>query len=430
MFVSFTVENYLSIRDRLKVDFVAGSIKEHKDNLFSPYVNAKDNLLKALAIYGSNNSGKTNVLKAISFTKNFILHSSKESHSSQLIPIQPFLLSSSTKNKPSTFDVVFYMDSRRYRYGFSVTQKYIDSEWLFVTEKRKEEKVFLRARQEYSFQKSFKESIKGKFELYTEVTRTNTLFLSVLAQFNNPLCMSISNWFADIFIVHDSDHLSLVNYTASLMSTGDYLQLVNKVIQATDLGIENVEPKEVNQQTVNTSFEDLVLSISKEYSTLFKILTYHNEYNSDGKVSNRIIFDLMKNESFGTQKFFGIIGPILEALKNRRVIFIDELDAHLHSLLFDKVISIFNSNQYNPNGAQLVFTAHNSQPLKKGLRRDQMLFMEKEVKGNSTLISLHALNPSVRHDASFEKDYLLGSYNAIPKLNQQMNLFDNEQGNE
>jgi AAA15 family ATPase/GTPase len=426
MIVSFTVENFLSIRDRLKIDFVADTIKEYKDNQFPPFLNSKDQLLKSLAIYGSNNSGKSNVIKAISFAKNFVLHSSKESHSSQVIPIQPFLLSSTTKEKPSLFEVVFYMDNRRYRYGFSVTPKYIDSEWLFVTEKRKEENLFVRFRQDYNFQKSFKEVIKGKFELYTEVTRQNTLFLSVLAQFNSPLCMQIANWFSQIFIIHDSDHLGIVDYTASLMTTGDYKQLINEFIIKSDLGIENVEEQQINQPTLKDNFHELVLSIARENSMLFKILTYHSEYNADGKISNRIFFDLLKNESFGTQRFFGIIGPVFESLKNKRIIFIDELDAHLHSLLFERVISLFNSTKFNPNGAQLVFTAHNSQPLKKGLRRDQMLFMQKDEKGSSKIFALHAEKPEVRHDASFEKDYLLGNYGAIPKLNQQMNLFDND----
>ena len=50
--------------------------------------------------------------------------------------------------------------------------------------------------------------------------------------------------------------------------------------------------------------------------------------------------------------------------------------------------------------------------------------MEKSKIGGSMLGSLHANYPGVRNDASFEKDYLLGKYGAIPKLNTQMSLFD------
>ena len=177
MFVSFTVENFLSIRNRLKIDFVANSIKDYRENQFPPYPTAKDQLLKSLAIYGSNNCGKSNLVRAIDFVKTFVLNSSKESHSSQTIAIQPFLLSSTTKDRPSIFEVVFYLENQRYRYGFAVTPKYVDSEWLFVTEKKKEEKLFIRARQEYNFDKVFKVGLKGKFELFAEVTRHNTLFL-------------------------------------------------------------------------------------------------------------------------------------------------------------------------------------------------------------------------------------------------------------
>lgn len=424
MFVSFTVENFLSIRDRQKVEFIADSIKEYKENLFSPFPSSRDQLLKSLAIYGSNNCGKSNLIKAIDFVRSFVLNSSKESHSSQVIPVQPYLLSSTTKDKPSLFEVVFYLENLRYRYGFAVTSKYVDSEWLFVTEKKKEEKLFIRARQEYNFEKAFKAGLKGKFELFAEVTRHNTLFLSVLAQFNSPVCVRISEWFSEIKITRDVDHFNLIDYTASLMTTSDYKRLINEIFQRTDLGIQNVEEKLVNPSGGTGSFHELLMSIVKESSMSYKVLTSHNEYSGEEKISNRVVFELLKNESFGTQRFFGILGPILESLKKRKILFIDELDAHLHTLLFETIIALFNSNKFNPNGAQLVFTAHNVQPLKKGLRRDQMLFMKKDEKSGSSLSSLHSNQPEVRHDASFEKDYLLGKYGAIPKLNTQMNLFD------
>jgi uncharacterized protein len=424
MFVSFTVENFLSIRDRLKVDFVADSIKEYKENVFLPFPNAQEQLLKSLALYGSNNSGKSNIIKAVDFVKMFVLNSSKESNSSQIIPVQPFLLSSASKNKPSLFEAIFYIENQRYRYGFAVTQKYVDSEWLFVTERRKEEKLFIRARQDYSFEKAFKTGLKGKFELFAEVTRPNSLFLSVLAQFNSPICARISEWFSEILITRDGDHFNLIDYTASLMSTEDYKQLINEIFRGTDLGIDSVEEKQITPIEPKTSFRDLLMSVIKENSMAFKVMTSHNEYDKEEKIVSRIVFELVKNESLGTQRFFGVLGPILESLKKRKILFIDELDAHLHTLLLETIITLFNSQRFNPNGAQLIFTAHNLHPLKKGLRRDQMLFMKKDDKGASSISSLHASQPDVRHDASFEKDYLLGKYKAIPKISIQGNLFD------
>jgi uncharacterized protein len=137
-----------------------------------------------------------------------------------------------------------------------------------------------------------------------------------------------------------------------------------------------------------------------------------------------VFFDLFEDESLGTQKFFGILGPILYALTQRKVIWIDEIDARVHSLLLESVIGLFNSKKYNPNGAQLLFTSHNTNILRKGLRRDQMVMIEKDNFGISKFGSVYSKDPKIRNDASFDKDYLLGKYGGIPHLGTQLNLFD------
>lgn len=423
MIVRFAVENFLSFKEKSVVNFQAGMIKEFKENLFPVHPTANEFLLKSVGIFGHNASGKSNLIKALSFMREFVLTSSKESNSSQPISIQPFLLSSASDKKSSTFEITFFLDDLKYRYGFSLNQKFVESEWLFFTEKRKEEKIFIRAGQEYNFEKTFRIGLKGKFELFSEVTRPNALFLSVLAQFNSTLCLRISNWFNEIIIAHDTAHLNLIEFTANLMATGDYRKLVNDIIRKSDLGISNVVEKPVEKAATRGSFNDFVTSIKVETGKSYRIATTHVRFNNKNEIEGSVDFDLVKNESFGTQKFFGILGPILLALKTKKIILIDEIDARVHSLLLEQVITLFNSKNFNPNGAQLVFTSHNTTILKKGLRRDQMLFVEKNTEGASKVDSLYSKDPKVRNDASFDKDYLLGKYGAIPNLGSQLNLF-------
>ena len=149
-----------------------------------------------------------------------------------------------------------------------------------------------------------------------------------------------------------------------------------------------------------------------------------NSFLNKKKPVQKIYFDLLQNESLGTQKFFGILGPILYSLTQKKVIWIDEIDARVHTILLERIISLFNSNKYNPNGAQLIFTSHNLVIMKEGLRRDQMHIINKDEFGISTIESLHAKGPKIRSDASFDKDYLLGRYGGIPKLGTQLNIFD------
>lgn len=425
MLLRFSIDNFLSFKNSAVLDFHAASIKEYKENVYHLPFSGNIGLLKSIGVFGHNASGKSNLIKGLSFMKDFIINSSREVTTSRKIPLEPFLLSVETENQPSTFEILILLDGVKYRYGFAVNTKSIESEWLFATEKRKEENLFVRAKQNYSFEKKFKTSLKGKFELVYEMTKTNTLFLSVLAQFNYKLCLDISNWFSKLIIAHDTDHTDLIDFTAKLMSIGDYRRLINDVIRKADLGIESVEERlKETAERANISYE-LISSVFADDIRQYTVRTGHIRFKEE-KEHSKIFFDLMTNESLGTQKFFGILGPLLHTIKEKGVICIDEIDARMHSHLLSDVIGLFNSNKTNPNGAQLIFTSHNTNILKKGLRRDQIHLAEKDRLGVSTIKNVHTKNPQIRKDASFDKDYLSGKYGAVPGLGEgsQLNLFD------
>ncbi|MGI8582789.1 MAG: AAA family ATPase [Chitinophagaceae bacterium] len=116
---------------------------------------------------------------------------------------------------------------------------------------------------------------------------------------------------------------------------------------------------------------------------------------------------------------------MLSAIKNKEIIWADELDSKFHPLLFETIIKFFNSNKFNHRGAQLVFTSHNTHLLReKILRRDQIFTVDKNEYGESSITGIHTT--TVRIDASHEKDYLSGKYGGIQKLdfeNSQLDLF-------
>ena len=97
---------------------------------------------------------------------------------------------------------------------------------------------------------------------------------------------------------------------------------------------------------------------------------------------------------------------------------VDEFGASIHTKLSLELVRLFQSGLNRAN-AQLIFTTHDTNLLRRDLlRRDQIWFAEKDQHGVSDLYSLveYKINQatSVRNDASFEKDYLLGKYGAIP----------------
>ena len=112
---------------------------------------------------------------------------------------------------------------------------------------------------------------------------------------------------------------------------------------------------------------------------------------------------------------------LLIALAEGRLAVIDELDAKLHPKLLRYIIALFKNPKLNTHGAQLIFTSHDIATMKNTVyRRDEIWFVEKDERGVSTLYSLADFvdedGSRIRKDESYEKNYLIGKYGAIPTL--------------
>lgn len=97
---------------------------------------------------------------------------------------------------------------------------------------------------------------------------------------------------------------------------------------------------------------------------------------------------------------------------------VDEFGSSMHIKLALELICLFQTAT-GRHCAQLIVATHDTNLLRRDyLRRDQIWFTEKDRSGASDLYSLveYKINQttSVRGDASYGKDYLLGKYGAIP----------------
>ena len=126
MIVEFSVKNFRSIYDLQTVSFVATNLKSSKENESVDLNNiVSDNgmkLLKTIGIYGANASGKSNIIKALEFFCNAISDlPSPESRLSKLS--QPFLYQKDLGDTESFFQIVLFVEDKKYRYGFTVKKK-------------------------------------------------------------------------------------------------------------------------------------------------------------------------------------------------------------------------------------------------------------------------------------------------------------------
>lgn len=78
MLIEFSVANYLSFKDKVTLNMVASNDKTLPDNLIPSAQGTKYSLLKSVAIYGPNASGKSNLIRAFDFMRWFVINSSRE----------------------------------------------------------------------------------------------------------------------------------------------------------------------------------------------------------------------------------------------------------------------------------------------------------------------------------------------------------------
>ena len=169
MLVQFKIENFLSFKDTATFSMVGyAPIKEHEsdEHLCSVFYDPteKSKLLKSSVIYGANGSGKSNLLTAMGFFRNFILSSSNEKQADDEIKVLRFLLSTESDDKPSSFEMIFYVGDTRFRFGFDADEEKIHSEWLFYLNNEpsaKETKLFTREFQEIKSNRLFFKEGKG-----------------------------------------------------------------------------------------------------------------------------------------------------------------------------------------------------------------------------------------------------------------------------
>ena len=398
MLIQFSVENFLSIRDKVVLSLLASRDTEHPDSLIS---DSNKNYLKSAVIYGANASGKSNVLNAFWFMVNYVL----TSHNQQLhkqIGRTPFKFDVETPAQPSSFEIIFTTGGIRYAYGFSVTDKEVVDEYLYYYPNGRQAVIFERKNtKDYRFTVDVDEQtlLKGR-------TSANKLYLSVASNWSYAKAVPVLEWFASCQIITKNSVADAYGLEAAQLKDDDYRSAIASMLRIADFGIQSLQVRET----------DSLAALKQGDSAFPNIDAVHMITDKNGKEAAYTLN--MTEESDGTNSYFKLIGVVKRALEQGTLLVADEMDAHLHPLLTKHLVSLFNSSEQNPKGAQLIFTSHNTNLLDLDvLRRDQIWFTEKDEQSAATdLFSLYDF--SVRKDTKVEKGYLIGRYGAIPFIRE------------
>ena len=396
MLCQFSFQNFKSYKEETTFDFQAASIPEFSASLLGEEKSGR--LLPVGVVYGPNGGGKSNLLQALSCLITTVvkpIHDLEKTREDIVIQqkaeCEPFLFDDTSRDKPTEFQVYFRQRENEYRYYLALKEDEVVSEALYwrAIGGRKTGTVFEREESNITLGASI-----NKASINTSVN-PKMPYLSFLAiNYDIPVIAEVQKWFESCVIRNYAN--PVVDSTVMISKNDD---VKSRIVQAlNDMGIDLTgyrfdenEKQLYTQRTVN----------GKSYELRFM------------------------DESDGTRKLIAVLPVLLMALREGRLVIIDELDAKLHPKLLRYVIAMFKNPKINQNGAQLIFTSHDVTTMRNTVfRRDEIWFAAENDNHESEIYSLYEIrredNERVNNTAAYDKQYLEGRYGADPYLRNML----------
>lgn len=400
MILKIEFGNFFSIRDKIRIDFRAANInttlaRELRHNVVD--WNGVP-VLKTIGLFGPNASGKSNIVKAIHFCCRMILDSHLYNEGT-VFNFEPFKFDG-WQEKPSSFLIDFVCDNVEYEYSFELTKTKILSESLYHYPFGRRAKIFVRnADGKYSFG-------TGVISKPADValnTSDKNLFLSRASSMNRETAQTLYRYFMNQFL------LGLVNVNDLVVLDGfnTYKNVILKALEVCDTDITDIEVRkeQMSAPVVVPGQADMAF----KFVDVLKFKTFHRD-------NKEVMFDLDLEESSGTRKLFQILIHLLDVVKNKKGIMMDEFDMGLHTRLADFILDLIHASERS----QLLFSSHNTNLIDvKRLRRDQIVFVNKTEDGATEIYSLYDFK-DFRENMDAEKGYMQGRFDAVPYVDSSV----------
>lgn len=405
MIVEFSVKNFRSIKDLQTISFATTGLKSATKYKYIDQNNISNDhgqdCFNVIGLYGANSSGKSNVIKAFNYFVEFL--SKQAGVNSDLTELyQPFLFQTQLESSETFFQIIFILNKKKYRYGFTVkknqlksnfnkSDEIIGSEWLYADVDKNMTPLFIR-----EDEKPIKNNLSNKKSIPTKNLYSYNLFLIHAAAFDMyGDCKNIIDYFSNYATSdYEFNHQKFRWLSIYAIETPDNKMKFLNLLSAFNINVQDIE---IDDHDDKGNFPQDKINF----------------------IRNGVRFNLKKHESSGTQKMFDLAGLLIRVFNNTIPCFItlDEIDSHFHPALLIKLVEMFNNPKINKTNSQLLFTSHDTNLLSPNLmRRDQFYFAEKA--DNSTKIYSLANLKGIRNTANFAKEYLAGHYGALPILEE------------
>ena len=402
MIYKIEIENFHSIRSRQVLDLRAPANAPNDTLRLAPcWQGSRERAPKVVAVFGANGSGKSNLLRALSFVSWFV-GSSFTLAPNAGIPHDPFndeaSFAKSTRLKlwlsgNEFFDAAEIDDGVECSYCYELTtgngeNRNVLSESIYYWPTSSGRKTRLIERLGDGTVKAGKVfGLSGYRGALEKILRANASVISTLAQLNHSVASRIASSARSIVSniaiekIELEDDLILKEYIARPHMIEEFNREINRV----DVGVRGLEVLQGNDGP-QLRFQHEGLAVPMPFFL----------------------------ESHGTRQFLKLFPLISDSLATGSIAIIDELDAAIHSMILPEIIGWFHDPVRNPNNAQLWMSCHNVSLLEE-LSKDEIVFCEKDRHGRTDIYCLNDVK-AVRRDDNYYKKYLGGTFGAVPRI--------------
>ncbi|MBQ3275179.1 ATP-binding protein, partial [Candidatus Saccharibacteria bacterium] len=371
-----------------------------------------ENEKNVTAFFGPNSSGKSNLFSALQFYCEYILESTNF-HRKKVLHGENFRFTKSCAQKDSVLSAEFKNDTYQYKYSFSITREGEVSEEHLSRKKLGDvsyKTIFSRG--------SIINNRYGEFGFPSKMlkeTRSDSLILTRAYAANNKIAKDVFSCIESItFFSGAGSAIKNFGHTAEIAS--DDPQKKNDILRflkLADLYIQDFTVEKNNQlnEIDSSLFSADMINLLRR--STYKITTTHSVRDEAGNVISLTNMSMRENESAGTNQIFEYAGWILEALKEGKVLYVDELGINLHPKECSFIVNLFDKTYgENTKNGQLIINTHET-GLIDILGKDNCYFLGKDL-FEATLVE--KLSGIRTEEKNLSKKYNAGLYGAVPQI--------------
>lgn len=379
MLLEFGGRNFFSFREGFSVSLRLGA------NCPSN-ISGGRSYATTIGVKGANGSGKTHVLRLLSFLGHFCTKSFASDPEAALL-VFPFFKST----EPTELFAAFSVNKVEYRYELIVDRESVISEVLYRIKSRAV-KIFERKNNTLAY------CIKDFSDLEAVKLRKNASIISTAHQYELTSLSEVYKFFENIltnvsFAGYRENAMSINSVSKFLDDKKEILEFVNKFIVDCDVGIEKI--------IISTSEKE---DGSKDYFPGF----FH-------RVDSNLHAVTDITESSGTKALFRQLAMYKLVLDMGGVLALDEFDAFLHPHILPKLLDLFINEESNPRGAQFIFSTHQSDVL--DILGRQRTYLVNKQENESFGYRLDDIPGDIlRNDRPIRSIYDAGKIGGVPRL--------------